>query len=399
MSLSVYMKKIFLIENHHEAYGIWKKNKLHKTILLHFDAHHDCDINYLAFDKKKYLQTGNFISKALHQNIVDIIYWIVPGYFKDYKNYYYRLVQLLYQLKVKDYTCHDAVIEGTNYLQTKVLDKQFIITTIDSLPIINKKVLLDVDLDYFIIKSLYKDKTYDDIGLRHPWISLLKFCAYLNEKNIEFDYATISYSTDGGWTPMKYKDLGNILAKKLGLKQQKNELCILAGNIFRQFRLEFENNNISKARKHYCSALTLNPNYFSFDNNYGKLYLMKGNVSEAEREFNKMLSIDKNYYYAYIGLGLSDLIQKKYQQALEQFDQVLKINQKNIIALSLKMWTYYYKGNYIKCKEIIENNYQLQRIEVIKYLIHNINNYKTSKIVWPIANFHFFEHLFYATKS
>lgn len=359
------MKKIFLIENHHQAYLIWKKLKLKKITLFHFDAHHDCEINYLSIKKEKYIQINNFISNALNNNIINTFYWIIPGFFEEFQSNYLRLIQLVFRIKQNDYTGHDKIIVGRNYIETRVLRKSFIITTIDQLPKINKRILLDIDLDYFFIKSLYTDKATDRIGLRKQWISLSNFISYLYKISSQVDYVTISYSVNGGWTPAKFKHIGNLLAKKFGYNDIKNESYIQAGRLFYKFRENFEKNNFSKAKRYYKAALNLNHSYFISDNNYGRLYLIKGDFAKAETEFNNMLKIAKNYYYSYIGLGIIYLMKKNFKKALVKINEGLKINKDNLILLALKALTYKYLKDYTRSKEIIDKiNYLCKKDEV-----------------------------------
>lgn len=395
------MARITLIEDHHKALHIWRKHKLNNNTLIHFDAHHDCDINYMSLKRNRYQQIGNFIFNALNENIINSFYWIIPGFNEDYKKGYPRLIQLLYQLKQKDYIGHFAVIECETYIRTKILGKDFYITTIDSLSKleINDKVLLDIDLDYFVIRSLYKDRAYDDIGLRKPWIRISKFMQYLRKLSIQPDITTISYSVNGGWTPMKYKHYGNILAKKLGLNTRRNELKILAGSIFNKFRHEFEKNKFSNAVNYYFPALELNPSYFSFDNNFGLLYLMRGDIQKTKKEFTNMLRIDKKYYYSYVGLGLVQIIKKKYKQAITYFDEALRINPEDILSNRLKLLAYFRLKDYYNCERILKSNSNLMKLNTAKHLIGSIETidrqFKNLNKTNPVENINFIDKLFY----
>lgn len=345
--------------------------------LLHFDAHHDCEIDYLSINNDgENLQIGNYISHALVHNIVKTFYWIVPGFKKDFYKNYYKLIRLLYQLKQKDYTNHHKITFGKGYLKTRILGKLFIVITIDQLPKFNENILLDIDLDYFFIKSLYKDRATDEIGLRKQWLSLSSFIKNLYRIITQSDCISISYSVNGGWTPAKYKHFGNLLAKKMRINNSNNENLIVAGEFFSKFRENLEKNNIPKARKYYKAALSLNPSYFTFDNNYGILYLMKGKLSDAEREFNQMLKVDKKYYYSYIGLGITNLIKGKYRDALTQIDNGLKIMKDNRMLLFLKALAYKYLKNYQQSKDIIHLISSLDKKnknkEHLDRIIHNI---------------------------
>ena len=65
---------IFTMENHDNAYYTWKESNLKQKILIHIDAHHD--IWFIQKDSQ--ITIANFICKALEEDIVKEVFWIVP---------------------------------------------------------------------------------------------------------------------------------------------------------------------------------------------------------------------------------------------------------------------------------------------------------------------------------
>jgi len=105
---------ITLIEDHHEALGIWRKKGFKGLPLVHIDAHIDFGFHpakpiqkifneaknlkelkrgleySLAFlhyerDLNKQTNIGNYICPAIQEGIVQDFYWVVPGGLKEFK--------------------------------------------------------------------------------------------------------------------------------------------------------------------------------------------------------------------------------------------------------------------------------------------------------------------------
>ena len=77
MTVVVEKKKaleIFTMENHDKAYYVWRDSGLKQKILIHVDAHHD--IWFIQKDSQ--ITIANFICKAIEENIVKEVYWVVP---------------------------------------------------------------------------------------------------------------------------------------------------------------------------------------------------------------------------------------------------------------------------------------------------------------------------------
>jgi hypothetical protein len=74
-------------------------------------------------------------------------------------------------------------------------------------------VLLDIDTDYCIVDRVY---TESDGPRRLPWCWPEELIRRLQARGIVADMVTIPYSVDGGYTPLKWKYLGDELAARLG---------------------------------------------------------------------------------------------------------------------------------------------------------------------------------------
>lgn len=76
--------EISIVNNHNEAFTIWRKANIKGATLLHVDAHHDMTDNANSGEQNlgtRYANTltiANFICAAIHYGLVERVYWINP---------------------------------------------------------------------------------------------------------------------------------------------------------------------------------------------------------------------------------------------------------------------------------------------------------------------------------
>jgi len=141
----------------------------------------------------------------------------------------------------------------------------------------------------------------------------------LKQKIRQPEIITIAYSVNGGYTPMRYKHLGDEMAYFFSPQQ---------------FRRRFQNNSqaakylalfsSTNEKKYYKKAVKLNPAYRAADNNYGPLYLLLRKFSKAKKEFLKILSADPKNPFCLCGLGNIALENKDFKKAGGYFSSALK---------------------------------------------------------------------------
>src|SRR5207245_6097084 len=78
-----------------------------------------------------------------------------------------------------------------------------------------EEVLLDIDLDFFIIQSLFsRHYPYADVRTPSFWLSPAEFVANLHASGLRYEFVTLAYSVEEGYTPLRLKFLGIELAKR-----------------------------------------------------------------------------------------------------------------------------------------------------------------------------------------
>ena len=336
------MNEIFLIEDHHEALKIWREKEVKNLDLVHLDAHIDFGFHparpikkivnearslkelkrgleySLAFmhyekDFDKQTDMGNYIYPAMQEGIVKNFYWVVPGGLKEFKESDKFIRNI-----VSNLTKNTPRLHSTGIISTEFLGRNFVVCTLERLPVLRENVLLDIDTDFLMIDSLLTSSNTAKIGKRKPWILSQNLVEILKKRIERPRLITIAYSVNGGWTPIKYKHLGDEIA------------CYFAPE-------EFENrlNNNSKAaeyfslftstekKEYYRKAVKLNPTYRVADNNYGPLYLSLRKFSLAQNEFLRVLKVDSKNPACLLGLGNIALERKDFTKAKEYFSSAL----------------------------------------------------------------------------
>ena len=340
-------KNIALIEDHHEALGIWRKKGFRNLTLVHIDAHIDFgfqpakpipqainearslkelkrDLEYTflfkRFRKDLSIQTniGNYIYPAMREGIIKDFYWVIPGGAKEFRESRKQLRALIRKLAKQDLYPTNST-NAMNTIKTSLMGRRFVITTLDYLPVFGNKVLLDVDTDFLVADSLKNANATSMIGKRKIWIQPEEFVKILREKIKNPEFITIAYSVNGGFTPMKYKHLGDEIACYLAPQRftRRFKQKLKAGEYFNLFSSTGKN-------EYYKKAVRLNPTYGKPDNNYGPLYLSLGKFSKAEREFRRIADADPKNPYPSVGMGEISLQKKGFPEAKRRFSYALR---------------------------------------------------------------------------
>jgi len=345
--------RVFLVENHDEAYPLWRASGAKHKTLIHVDAHHDI---WWA-EPQAPITIANFISRALQEEIVREVYWIVPDRtWKSAKNR--RHVIRHFQKIAKQYPGKRsrAQIEKKGISAT-LLGKPLHICALDSLPLIAESVLLDIDVDFLLLPRV----TYgvNDPHPVLPWCWPEELLARLNTRGLCADLATIAYSVEGGYTPLKWKYLGDELALRLrkpgatGLDLQgmarmreaaqadgRGELAaaeekyqqaraLLPGSaapVWHLAKLYSAMDRQPEAQRMYQQALTLDPSYRTAYNSTGAWSHWNKEFSAAEREHRRILELDPLDACAHLGLAWLEMREKKWSDAEALLRRALELD-------------------------------------------------------------------------
>lgn len=310
---------VVIVENHDQVYWEWKKRKFFNQVLVHVDAHFD----YEPFRGNK-INLGNFLYTAVRDGIVSKIYWVVPGSESDF------IADLVYLKKLFNHVLPHKTVSSITFggksIKLSLGKTTLTVCTLTTLPTLKAAVLLDIDVDFFVVDRLRNDYPLTNIGGRKQWVSTQKFIRTLLEKLTTVRFTTIAYSVNGGFTPMKYKYLGDQLAWRMGHSDMNLKNRLKAGEYFLKFRAYFEKGAYTSAKKNLFQAIALNKAYLVPDMTYGMLYLRKNDVYNAWREYSRMYKVHPKFSFTLIGLGIVNILQRKFKHAYRYFKKVLKLD-------------------------------------------------------------------------
>ena len=173
--------------------------------------------------------------------------------------------------------------------------------------------------------------------------------------HVSSDFVTIAYSVEGGYTPLKWKYLGDEVAARLKLPQQmdapepydKMREALIAQNhgdlatAQRNFRsvgdklgspphfalahLLANAGRTEEARRFYERALALNPSYRNAWANAGLVFYGNGRYEAAEDACRRTLLLDPTDPYSHLGLGWIAARRKRWEQAVSEFSASLAL--------------------------------------------------------------------------
>ena len=309
--------QIFVLENHDEAFYIWRDVKVTQRVLVHIDAHHDM----WWINDGANITIANFICPALKQEFVREVIWVVPSAtFANPKNMRSLVAQV--SALLKDYPIKSRkLVRKDDRIIASILGKRLIICTLRSIPAFRENVLLDIDIDYLIIPRVtYKE--YDQHDL-FPWCWPWELVNEL--QGMRSDLITVVYSVQGGYTPLKWKYLGDELV--LRLQQVSESDSRLEG--MQQIRQGAEAEALGEATQaelKYRAALNLLPELAAPSYRLARLLIKLSRVEEARQFYQNAISLDSSYRGAYSSAGFHFFWNQQFKAAQVEFRELQMLN-------------------------------------------------------------------------
>ena len=315
------------MDNHDRAYSLWREAGLRDRILIHVDAHHDM----WWTENPNSLSIANFICPALKDGIVREMYWVVPDGTWNSSAGRAALRRHLQAIQARYPGDPPAIQWDERRIRTTVLGRPLAICSMDSLPLLSERVLLDIDVDYLIIPRVSYGEW--DTHSPLPWRWPSELVALLHARNVKADFVTIASSVEGGHTPLQWKYLGGELAMRLrlpdgdarlkpyermreGAVAQRGRDEIRAENAFRDVgdtlgaaagfslaHLLADQGRAEEGRHCYDRALALDPSYRGAYSTQGVPLYFARSYAAAERAFSRTLLLDPADPSAHLGLG------------------------------------------------------------------------------------------------
>lgn len=341
--------KVFLTENHNQAFLIYKKFKVKKRTLVHFDAH--IDLNWIRRDelslltsnpnsdslksflkspyqyyipRKKFLHVGNWIYPLLMDSSVTQLYWVVPDqdilqpqwleFFKKGIKLYQKEITFS---EINSFKINTKLkrIEGTLYR------KPIIVCTIKNLPNFTSPILLDLDTDYFDFNSaIFLER------LKDPLFWPDQFVKILQKKKLKADIVTICYSLEDGYNTLALRFIGEDLMRQL---KAGKKITDHAKDILKLHRVLYQAAfvKVPLNTEHYRELVEKN---FSADAAsfylLSQKYAAEGHRSQAINALKKAANIDIHYKFAVFHKANNLFYDKDYRKALSLYEKIVSKN-------------------------------------------------------------------------
>jgi len=353
------MPRVYMMENHDAAYSVWRDAGVRSRVLIHIDAHHDM----WWVPENSPTTIANFICPGLKEEMVREIFWVVPDQTWELPTSRRAILRHLKEITAKYPESQRATQAGDRRISTVVLGKPLTICSVDGLPLIDEDVLLDIDIDYLVIPYVsYRER---DKHEPLPWRWPDELLSRLRDRKVRSDLATISYSVEGGYTPLKWKYLGDEMAERLreadrtghllngtallragaeasvgGDKEAAEGKYCEAIEILPDFAaahyhlalLYLETNRIAEARDCYQRATAIDPSYKNALNTAGLLYQSNGHFQKFECDLKRALQLDPEDAYGHYGMGRIAAKRKQWDEAEACLNKSIAIDNQLIDA-------------------------------------------------------------------
>lgn len=310
--------RVFVMENHDEAYRVWRDAGVQQRILIHIDAHHDM----WWIEDSDLISIANFICPALKEDMVREVFWVVPDQTWESARRRKAVLTHIRRITTKYPGGSHPVQVGNNQISTVVLGKPLRICSLGSLPRIDESVLLDIDIDYLVIPYV----SYGESD-RHgplPWCWPDALVARLRASNIRTDLATIAYSVEGGYTPLKWKYLGDEVALRLR-QPNHGEPGVQGMELIREAALAAHRGDLAAAEEKYRQVIGLLPASPAPYHHLAHLYVKMGRNSDGQKFYQGALALDPSYRTAYNSAALSSYSDRRFRAAEREHRRVLAL--------------------------------------------------------------------------
>lgn len=354
---------VHCVENHDGAYTVWRDAGVALRVLVHVDAHHDMYGRWIDRKDPKErsrINIANFVYAALEDELAREVIWVVPDPTWATPAGRRDIARELKSLDQGAGRTKPAIRVERDRITGTVLGRSIQVCTAQNLPALNEAVLLDIDIDYFVIPNV----GYRGIGVYGtlPWRWPAELLAHLKARGVRTDLTTIAYSVEGGYTPLQWKYLGNELAQRL----QSDSTDLAWTDRMRDAVRAAGRGDSALAEEHYLAARTLRPevaapcyhlahlcaamgrleagrehlrqacdldsSYRGPYNNAGWWYLEKERYDQARTAFARAQSLDPDDAYAHLGHGLLSIQEKNWSSAETSLRQALTLNESCIEA-------------------------------------------------------------------
>jgi tetratricopeptide (TPR) repeat protein len=330
------IRTIHKMEDHDTAYDVWKTSGVKARTLVHFDGHIDfnwivdhtlndllraktpTEFNHLASRTKAWnldqtprrekIHIGNFIAPAIEEGMVNTFYWVLPDPFWTNLRQRRAVQKDLEALARKNPSAASRPQETATSFTMTLWDCPLTVCRLADLPRFNKAVLLDIDIDYFVTNSFEASPPYYLEAPVKPWMSLPLFWKQLRGTKLPADFITLCYSVNQGYTPLRYKYIGDNL--EAALENPKPSIAgrptpLSAAAAYEKFEKAWRMRDEAQAQRWWTQMIRRDPSYRTVyaTTAYREESFRHGNLLKALRGYDRLMRLDPAWHVPFFGRG------------------------------------------------------------------------------------------------
>jgi len=225
---------------------------------------------------------------------------------------------------------------------TEVRGIPFTVCALDTLRELAEPVLLDMDIDFFTLPVVgyFRDRPGE-----RPWMWPEALTAALRARIPRVEMVTIAYPVAGGYTPLKWKYLGDALAlewrrpdvatasERTGYQCLRRAADAGGGSAalealelaavhlprsaapYFHLALHHLNSDIRAAQRAFARAVQVDPTYGGAYCCRGFVCLYEHRAGEAEAEFQRVVALDPASPFAQLGLARIAILARRWTDA------------------------------------------------------------------------------------
>lgn len=326
------IERVFLIENHDEALYRWRDNGVRGRVVVHMDAHHDTGWS----SSEGPITIANYVHAAVAAGLVREVIWVVPDPSWQTAGTRRPIVHHLMKMSAE----RPRTVMGADGRPSRISTMLpggavFSACPLSELPCLDEPVLLDIDVDYFLIPLIAYAAPDRHAAL--PWCWPEDVVTSLRDRAVRADLVTIAYSVEGGYTPLRWKYLGDEVASRLkGLEPTSPEIS--AARLIRQGAVHADRGDFAAAEDSFRRACEGLGQFPAPHFHLAHLYLDTGRVNEARASIRRVQALDGRYRTAYSSAGLRFLQQGALAAAEREYHRVLQLDPEDAFALAGSGW-------------------------------------------------------------
>lgn len=334
---------VVVYDRHDAALYLWRDAGVREATLLHIDAHPDAHTGTADF-----VEIGNFIWHAMREGLVARAYWAVPDPSWASPPVRRDLAEVALEL-----SGGAPPTSGDRRIETSVSGRPFTIGPLDAFSAREQQVLLDVDVDYLLIRDVREVRP--PVRDPWPWLWPRDLVGRLDAVGVKAKLTTIATSVTGGFTPVRWKHLGVELRARLveeapaihafdvlehGIRRLRDgdsaeaerafpeaaSICpTLAAPWYWLAQVLFDRGAMHDAREAYARALSIDPEYRAPFSEGRALQYRARDHAAAQRAFERTLALDPDDVYAWLGLGELAIAARAWTRATEHLERAVRL--------------------------------------------------------------------------